>query len=136
MDRIFLDANVLFSAAYAPDSRLLEFWSLDEVEIVTSLLALEEAKRNLLFHSPDGVARLDELASRLTKVVGTRVGELPEGIELADKDIPILLAAIDSGCTHLLTGDKQHFGAFYGRRIGGALVQTPGQYLKGGAKLS
>jgi predicted nucleic acid-binding protein len=130
MDRVFLDANVLFSAAYAPDSRLPELWLLEEAEIVTSLLALEEAKRNLSVHSPSGVARLDGLASNLTKVAGTRTGELPEGVELADKDIPILLAAIDSGCNHLLTGDKQHFGALYGRRVGGTLVQRPGQYLK------
>ena len=130
MDRVFLDANVLFSAAYAQGSRLLELWSVDDIELVTSLLALEEARRNLLAHSPDGVGVPDELASKMTTVVGTRMGEPPEGVELADKDIPVLLAAIDSGCSHLLTGDKRHFDALYGRTIQAVLVQTPGQFLR------
>jgi hypothetical protein len=36
---------------------------------------------------------------------------LPAGI-LPAKDVPILLAAIDSGATYLLTGDKDHFGKY------------------------
>ena len=31
------------------------------------------------------------------------------------KDVPILLAAIDSGAKYLLTGDKDHFGVIFGR---------------------
>ena len=130
MDRVFLDANVLFSAAYTQGSRLLELWALDDTELVTSLLALEEARRNLSVHNRDGVGVLDELVSKMMIVAGTRMGQLPEGVELADKDIPVLLAAIDSGCSHLLTGDKRHFDALYGKRIGGVLVQTPAQYLR------
>jgi len=134
LDRLFLDANVLFSAAYTQGSRLLELWSLDDAELVTSLLALEEARRNLSAHNPDGVTVLNELTPKMTTVVGTRMGELPEGVELADKDIPILLAAMDSGCSHFLTGDKQHFGPLYGRSIGGVLIQTPSQYLRSRAR--
>lgn len=130
MDRVFLDANVLFSAAYAQGSRLLELWSLDDTELVTSLLTLEEARRNLSARNQDGVGVLDELVSKMMIVAGTRMGQLPEGAELADKDIPVLLAAIDSGCNHLLTGDKRHFDALYGKRVGGVLVQTPAQYLR------
>lgn len=130
MDRLFLDANVLFSAAYAPDSRLLTLWSLDAAELVTSLLAVEEARRNLAAQNPDGLGVLEELVSRTTVVASARTGSVPDGVELADKDVPILLAAIDSGCTSLLTGDKQHFGALYGQEIGGVLVQTPAQYLR------
>ena len=130
MDRVFLDANVLFSAAYAPDLRLLELWSLDDAELVTSLFALEEAHGNLAVHNRDGIPVLDKLASEMMVVTGTRTGDLPDDVELAGKDIPILLAAIDSGCSHLLTGDKRHFEALYGRRIVGVLVQTPAQYLR------
>ena len=134
MDRIFLDANVLFSAAYTPDSRLLELCSLDAVELVTSLFALEEARRNLSARNPDGIAVLDELVSKMTIVTGTRTGQPPEDVQLADKDIPILLAAIDSNCTHLLTGDKRHFDTLYGRSIGGVLAQTPARYLRSRGK--
>jgi hypothetical protein len=31
--------------------------------------------------------------------------ELPEGVSLPEKDVPILLAAIEARATHLLTGD-------------------------------
>ena len=31
MHRLFLDANVLFSAAYRPNPGLLEFWKLKDV---------------------------------------------------------------------------------------------------------
>jgi predicted nucleic acid-binding protein len=129
LDRVFLDANVLFSAAYAQGSRLLELWSLENADLVTSLFALEEARRNLLVHNPEGLNLLGELVSGMTMVTGTRVGKLPDDVMLADKDIPILLAAIDSGCSHLLTGDKRHFDMLYGKRVGGVLVQTPAQYL-------
>ena len=67
----------------------------------------------------------------MTTVLGTRTGKLPEGVRLTDKDAPILLAAIDSACSHLLTGDRRHFDALYGKRIAGVLIQTPAQYLGG-----
>jgi uncharacterized protein len=130
MDRVFLDANVLFSAAYAPDSRLLQIWALEDVELATSLLAIEEARRNLVAHRPEGVSLLDKVTSGMTVVSGARTGDLPDGIQLADKDVPILLAAIDSGFSHLLTGDKTHFGSLYGRTVGGVLVEAPAQYLR------
>jgi len=47
MDRLFLDANVFFSAAYRADARLRELWILRDVEIGASRYALEEASANL-----------------------------------------------------------------------------------------
>jgi len=127
LERVFLDANVVFSAAYSPGSHLLELWQIDGVEIVTSLFALEEARRNL---SQDCLDTLDELASKTVIVSGSRTGQLPDNVHLADKDIPILLAAIDSWCNYLLTGDKRHFDALYGESISGVLILTPAQYLR------
>lgn len=129
-DRVFLDANVLFSAAYTDDSRLQEVWRLSAVALFTSTFALEEARRNLQLHNPAGLALLGRLASGLTVTPGVAVGALPEEVELLDKDRPILLAAIHSGCSHLLTGDKRHFGALYGRKIQGVLIITPAQYFR------
>ena len=131
MDRVFLDANVLFSAAYTPDSRLRDLWSLAGVELVTSEFALEEARRNLLVHHPNGIAALDELSARVTITSGVPAKSvLPRGIAVADKDRPILAAALASLCTHLLTGDTRHFGALYGREIQGVRVLTPAAYLR------
>jgi len=48
---------------------------------------------------------------------------------LADKGQPVLLVAIGVGATHLLTGDFRHFGPYYGERIEGVIVLSPGEYL-------
>src|ERR1700704_1844510 len=47
MARLFLDANVLFSAAYRSDTGLLKLWKLREVVLCSSRYALEEARINL-----------------------------------------------------------------------------------------
>lgn len=129
MARVFLDDNVLFSAAYRPNSRLSGIWSVPNVELVTSLYAVEEARRNLQARYPASLATLNKLLSSVRVVPEPTMSELPDGIELVDKDVPVLLAAIGSGCTHLLTGDARHFGDLYGKHISGVLVQTPAQFL-------
>jgi uncharacterized protein len=55
----------------------------------------------------------------------------PAGVNLPDKDQPILQAAIVAGATHLLTGDLKHFGQYYGRTFSGVLILPPSQYLQG-----
>jgi predicted nucleic acid-binding protein len=129
VDKVFLDANVLFSAAYRSDSRLLDLWSLAETELVTSVFALEEARQNLSAHRPQALACLDRLTEGLTIVEGL-LASTPADIELAEKDLPILAAAISASCSHLITGDNRHFGALYGHCIQGVLILTPAQYLK------
>ena len=130
VDRLFVDANVLFSAAYKPNSHLLGLWHLLEAEIVASELAFEEARRNLAACRPDRLALLDELCQRVA--VAPEAEGLPpalDDVELPDKDRPILAAAIAAGCTHLLTGDRRHFGRLYGRRVAGVLILTPREYF-------
>ena len=129
MHKVFLDANVLFSAAYTPNSRLLALWKLDDAEMVTSEFALLEARRNLLVHSPEAVPVLDELAEKTTIAAASSTPDLPRDLHLAEKDVPILAAAVEAGCSHLLTGDKRHFDQLYGKRVRGVLVRTPAQYL-------
>jgi hypothetical protein len=47
MDRLFPDANVLFSAAHSAKAGLLQFWKLKNVVLCFSRYALEEASINL-----------------------------------------------------------------------------------------
>lgn len=56
MDRVFLDANVLFSAAYLVASHLHGLWRSAEATLVTSDYVLEEARRKL---PPQAKSRLD-----------------------------------------------------------------------------
>jgi uncharacterized protein len=127
MHRLFLDANVLFSAAYKPDARVQRLWTLADVVLCSSRYAVEEARVNLA----DEVQRqrLSELTESLQFFdVGSR--ELPKSIDLPDKDAPILVAAIEARATYLLTGDVRHFGQYFGKRIENVEILSPAQYFK------
>ena len=54
MNQVFLDANVLFSAAYRLDTPLRKLFSLPNVMLVTSAYALEEAKAESCFWAAEG----------------------------------------------------------------------------------
>ena len=127
MDRVFLDANVLFSAAYRPHAGLLAFWKLKDVTLCSSRYAVEEARINL----PEEVQkeRLNRLAAGLQLFDPAEL-DLPTGIALPEKDVPILLAAMAARATHLITGDVRHFGRYFNRKIAWILVLTPAEYLK------
>jgi uncharacterized protein len=109
MDRLFLDANVLFSAAYRSTAGLLRFWNLKNVIPCSSHYALEEARINLSDDAQRG--RLARLARKI-QLFDSTARQLPSGISLPEKDRPILLAAMDARTTHLITGDLRHFGPY------------------------
>lgn len=126
MDRLFLDANVLFSAAYRENSPLVQLWHRRGVELLTSAYAHAEAERNL---DVGQRVRLTDLMRRVRLVPDAPSPSLPEEISLRTKDVPILAAATAAGATHLITGDRRDFGAFYGKRLAKVLVLPPGDYL-------
>lgn len=129
MDRLFLDANILVSAALKPESRLAGLWMLAEVRLLASPHVVAEARRNV---------REPEAASRLAALLGA-VAVLPsEPAEfeiagcppLLEKDRPVLLGAIVANADYLLTGDMTHFRECFGKRLGGVLVVLPREYLR------
>jgi predicted nucleic acid-binding protein len=130
LDRIFLDANVLFSAAYREDSGLGRLWQLEDAELLTSAYMIEEARRSLALDRQPALARLEPLALKLTLIRPPRNLKLPGSIRLDSKDQPVLLAAIHGKADFLLTGDGRHFGHLYGRRIEGVLVLRPSEYFE------
>ena len=130
MDRIFLDANVLFSAAYLELSGLARLWSLEDVELFSSAYAVEEARRSLAIDRPEALPRLERLTSTVSLVDAPRSLKLPGNIRLDQKDQLILLAAIHGKAEYLLTGDARHFAHLYGKRIKGILVLRPAQYFE------
>lgn len=129
MDRLFLDANVLFSVAYRARAGVAGLWTLDNVVLATSTYAVQEAERNLT--TPAQKRRLHRLLRPMAIVQGVPVSdEQREDIQLPDKDWPILGGAIESEATHLITGDFRHFGQYFGSRIAGILVLPPAVYLR------
>ena len=116
-ERIFLDANVIFSASNKSSNvaRFVEIL-IEKFEVVTSDLALEEARRNVIAKRIDWEGEFQNLQKKLI-ILPTGIRELP--VDLAEKDVPILSSAIMANCDFLVTGDKKDFGHLFGKTIEG-----------------
>ena len=126
--RIFLDANVLFSAAKSDGAvrQLLRLLEKSGHECCVDGYVIEEARRNLVAKAPDRVVVLDGLLSRMTTAGAQRVdAALETSLPLPAKDRPVLSAAIRQRCSSLVTGDRTHFGPLYGRTIHGVTIHSP-----------
>lgn len=126
--RVFLDANILFSAAKSDGAvrellrRLLdaghECW-VDEYVVV-------EARRNLERKGADALRALDALLPLLRVAAVGKPGRVLQDIAwLPEKDQPVLAAAIRLRCDALVTGDCAHFGAGYGKSFDGVTIHSP-----------
>ena len=131
MDRVFLDANVLFSSAYSPESRFVRLWQLIGIQLLTSSYAVDEARRNL--PNDDQRQRLDRLLSTVeiseVPLDPNVVEDVLRDVTLPEKNLPVLAAAITAGATHLLTGDVRHFGPYFGKTVRGVQIERPGYYI-------
>src|ERR1700749_2213459 len=108
--RIFIDSNVLFSASYKPNHPFLIFWESSRVQPVASDYVLGETRRHVkgLGHS----YRFNELISK-TETVRAASGAGLLGLDLPEKDRPIVSGALAARARYLVTGDKNHFGASF-----------------------
>jgi predicted nucleic acid-binding protein len=121
--RVFLDANVLFSASQ-PGSALgrLIAAARRRASILTSDIACAEARRNLALKRPSWIDTFEALLEEL-EVVPSSVFTLP--VTLNEKDVPLLCAAIRARSDYFVTGDRKDFGHLFGTRVVGAAVITP-----------
>jgi predicted nucleic acid-binding protein len=118
--RVFLDANILFSAAYREGAGLAKLWSVAKVQLVSSVYAVEEARRNL--SADEQLKRLNKLAKSLELVTTVHQSvALPGGIMLDEKDRPILAAAVGSKCAFLITGDSD-FNTLFRKTVQGVTI--------------
>jgi predicted nucleic acid-binding protein len=121
--KIFLDANIIFSASQlqSPSWQLLDRLSKNAT-LITHTAVWDEAQRNLLLKRPAWSAGLDYWRERV--IQSQMIGPFPDA-GLPPKDAPILAAAIASKADRLLTGDLKHFGHLYGRTFQGVLIVSP-----------
>lgn len=131
--RVFLDANILFSAVKSNGAirELLTRTRTAGHTPVADEYVVAEARRNLELKAADaspGLARL----LRTVEVSAHHARPLPASLapELPDKDRPVLAAAIHLRCDALVTGDRTHFGALYGHETEGVTVYSPRQFAE------
>lgn len=131
--RVFLDANILFSAAKSDGairelvSRLLaaghECW--------VDAYVVDEARRNISAKAPNSGPKLDHIVSQLRLSASAPAQPRVHALHaVAEKDRPVVAAAAALGCDSLVTGDRTHFGRFYGQSVAGAKVHSPASLSK------
>ena len=130
--RLFLDANVLFTATHSPRGKaalVIEFGVQGHWGLFSSPYAMEEARRNLAKKFPQSLDGLNTI-KRGIRLIEHRAGiAFPEGLAL--KDQPIFQAALACQATHLLTGDLKDFGPFMNQPDNtlGVCIQTVAKFL-------
>jgi predicted nucleic acid-binding protein len=126
--RVFLDANILFSAAKSDGAirKLLRLLIDSGHECRVDEYVVIEARRNLAVKGPVALGALDTLLAgfRICQVQAT-AERLTDLDWLAEKDRPVMAAPIRSRCDALVTGDRTHFGPGYGNVFGGVTIHSP-----------
>lgn len=126
--KLFLDANILFSASYKPESNLSKFWSSSKVILFSCDYAIEEARRNL--KDQEKLSCLNQLTKNLILISHFQESLIPTDIILRAKDQPILAAAISAKADYLVTGDFKDFGVYFEKKIAGVIIAPPALVIK------
>jgi len=127
-DRIFLDANILFSVAYGSKGlkRLWELYREGACKLLASEYVIKEAERNL--HTASQVKSLNEYLGSV-QTVPEADQTLPCPIDLPEKDKPVFMAAVIAKAEFLITGDVTHFGKYFGQTHFGVTISTARDYF-------
>lgn len=120
---LFLDANVLVSAAWKENAEVARIWQLDGVRLVTSIYVMAEVQRNL--PRIEQIERLRGLMTSVEVVNFQKLVEPPEALALPAKDRHVLASAVQAGAGYLITGDKKHFGPWFGKIVCGVRIEPP-----------
>jgi len=134
--RIFLDASVLFSAAYSASGasrEIIRRGILGELQLVVSVWVVEEARRNLQAKAPGAVGQLDILleaaAPHTAKPTETQIRSAMAYI--AAKDAPVVAAARAANADHLVSLDRKHMVDVPGiEAASGLSILLPGGLLQ------
>ena len=133
--KLFLDANVISTAAYSTrglSRGLFRLAVAGKCTLYTSAFAYEEAERNIQKKARDRRAEL----TRIMNQVGILSEPHPrwvvqmEKLPLAGKDAPVLAAAVQGKVDIFVTGDRRDFGHLFNRVLEGVKILTPADTLR------
>jgi predicted nucleic acid-binding protein len=126
--RVFLDANILFSAAKSDGAvrQLLTLLQDTGHRCVVDGYVVEEARRNIVAKVPGAAAPLAALIAGMEQARMLPIDPvLDTKLPLPPKDRPVLYAAIRHRCAVLVTGDRSHFGPLFGTSVHGVMIHSP-----------
>ena len=130
--RIFLDANILFSASKSDGAvhQLLKRLVKQKHVLCADEYVMIEARRNLSAKAGhDAIGKLDALLKKIevadARTRGENLGNDNQVAWLPAKDQPVMLAAMRMRCDALVTGDVTHFGKGFGKSFGGITLYSP-----------
>lgn len=141
MTTVFLDANIFFSAVRSEMGGsyfVIELAKQNRIHVATVAHALAEAERNI--SRKIGAAALAHHYENIRRIAPTMqsLEQVPIVLEhllrssMPEKDIPILLGALLSEATILLTLDKKHL--LRNPKLSmfqlPVLIMTPGDFLQ------
>jgi len=133
--KIFLDANIIFTAAYSAQglSRgLFRLAGAGKCTLCTSAFAHEEAVKNIQKKAPDKLADLATLMKQVKILPAPHPQWVvrAERLPLAEKDAPVLAAAFQGKVDIFVTGDRRDFGHLFGQALEGVKILNPADALE------
>lgn len=133
--KLFLDANVVFTAAYSAQglSRgLFRLAATGKCALCTSAFAHEEAARNIRKKAPEKLADLIMLMQNVDILPEPHPRWVirAERLTVAGKDAPVLAAAFQAKVDIFVTGDRRDFGHLFGQVLEGVKILTPADALE------
>jgi predicted nucleic acid-binding protein len=113
MIRVFVDASVLFAAAYSvtgASREIIQYAIRGEIGLVISNLVLDEVKRNLQDKVPGAIADFDYFRDAVEfELVLPSKSEIEAAMQdCAAKDAPIVAAAKTADVDYLVSLDRRH----------------------------
>ena len=136
--RIFLDANMLFSAAKSAGAIRHLLFQLNQRghQLVADDYVATEGRRNLARKADiDAIPYLDALLLQVDMSHVQHALQLRDFANidtdwLPEKDRPVLRAAIALQCDALVTGDRTDFGSGFGKTFGGVTIYPPAELAR------
>lgn len=133
--KLFLDANVIYSAAKSESGASFAIFQLKEkykLILISSRLALVEAERNIVEKENHQVIERFYRLIRMIKIIladSAAAKKYYQGI-IDEKDAPILYAARKSQAEFLITLDRRHFFTKIVKNTKLSFkIKTPGEFI-------
>ena len=130
--RLFVDADVLFAGAASANEHsasllILRLSEITLIEAVASQQVITEVERNLEAKLPAALPAFRLLVSRCLRLVPDPLKEelAVNGGRADPKDLPILTAALQAGCSWLVTFNVRHFQPGHPDLV----VLAPGEFI-------